>query len=286
VIDRNQVKKATYQYFVLVIVGTFLCWASQPARAQQNIPGLVDAHIHYSHDAWEHTPPLKAISLLREAGLIKAFVSSSSDQGTQKLYALDPELIVPVLRPYRKRGELGSWMYDETVPGMLKDLLGSNYYAGIGEFHAFGDDIDLPVLREVIDLAFEYRIFLHAHSDSEAVENIFSYNPEAVVLWAHSGFENSGEVDRMLSLYPNLWADLAFRFEHEKDGKVTDEWRRLFVKYPDRFLLGTDTYTPERWYYIIENADSARVWLRDLPIEIAHNIAWKNAEELLESLKK
>jgi hypothetical protein len=131
VIDRNQVKKATYQYFVLVIVGTFLCWASQPARAQQNIPGLVDAHIHYSHDAWEHTPPLKAISLLREAGLKKAFVSSSSDRGTQKLYALDPELIVPVLRPYRKRGELGSWMYDETVPGMLKDLLGSNYYAGI-----------------------------------------------------------------------------------------------------------------------------------------------------------
>ena len=65
--------------------------------------GLIDAHIHYSHDAWDVTPPTKAIALLKEAGLRKAFVSSSSDQGTQMLYALDPELIVPVLRPYRAR---------------------------------------------------------------------------------------------------------------------------------------------------------------------------------------
>lgn len=266
--------------FLLCSFFCALSWASD-----QSYGGLIDAHIHYSHDAWDVTPPPKAIALLKEAGLRKAFVSSSSDQGTQMLYALDPELIVPVLRPYRERGELGSWMYDETVPDMLSRLLEQNDYAGIGEFHAFDDDIELPVLKKVIDLARQYNLFLHAHSDSSAVENIFAYDLNAVVLWAHSGFENPTEIDRMLKKYPNLWSDLAFRFEHESFGHVTEEWRRLFVKHPDRFMLGTDTYTPERWYYVIDNANDARGWLQDLPAPIAENIAWKNAEALLKAIK-
>ena len=142
------------------------------------------------------------------------------------LYALDPDLIVPVLRPYRERGALGSWMYDETVPDMLARLLEKNDYAGIGEFHAFDDDIELPVLKKVMDLARQYNLFLHAHSDSSAVENIFAYNPHAVVLWAHSGFENPTEIDRRLKKHPNLWSDFAFRFEHEIFGPVTEDWRR------------------------------------------------------------
>jgi hypothetical protein len=95
---------------------------------------LVDAHIHYSHDAWQRTPPSEAVRVLRSAGLKYAFVSSSSDEGTQKLYNIAPELIVPVLRPYRKRGEISSWMYDETVVSMLSERLARNYYAGIGEY--------------------------------------------------------------------------------------------------------------------------------------------------------
>ena len=30
---------------------------------------LFDAHIHYSHDAWQATPPADAIAILRKAGL-------------------------------------------------------------------------------------------------------------------------------------------------------------------------------------------------------------------------
>ena len=35
-------------------------------------------------------------------------VSSSSDDGTQKLYAEAPDLVLPSLRPYRSRGEIGT----------------------------------------------------------------------------------------------------------------------------------------------------------------------------------
>jgi hypothetical protein len=267
-----------------IFLGTLIAVFSPWLVALADRP-VVDANIHYSHDAWDTIPAPRALEILEAAGIRRAFVSSSSDQGTQKLYQLDPDRIVPVLRPYRRRGELGSWMYDETVPPMLEALLGKNYYAGIGEFHAFGDDIELPVLKKVIELASSHRLFLHAHSDSSAVENIFAYDENAIVLWAHSGFENSAEIDRMLSQYPNLWADLAFRYEHESAGRVMPEWRKLFLKYPDRFMLGTDTYTPERWFYVIDHATSARRWLDDLPTGIAENIAWKNAEALLQATK-
>ncbi|MEM7407388.1 MAG: amidohydrolase family protein [Pseudomonadota bacterium] len=250
------------------------------SAAEQGM-ALVDAHIHYSHDAWEQLPPSKAVEVLRRAGLKHAFVSSSSDEGTQKLYAVAPDFIVPVLRPYRRRGELSTWLHDETVVPMLDDLLKRNRYAGIGEFHAYGEDIDLPVLQRVIQLAKQHRIFLHAHSDADAVERIFASDPDAIVLWAHSGFEDPAEVGAMLEKYPNLWADLAFRSEHESGGEVTEEWRVLFERFPKRFMLGTDTFAPERWYYVEDAAADNRVWLATLPRALAERIGASNAMELL-----
>ncbi len=248
---------------------------------------LIDTHIHYSHDAWDMLPPAEAVKVLRNAGLKRAFVSSSSDDGTQLLYKEAPDLIVPVLRPYRRRGELNTWYRDETVVRMLEDRLSKNTYAGIGEFHIFGDDANLPVMKRVVELAKEYGIFLHAHSDAEAVEFIFAQNPDARVLWAHSGFVSHQKVQEMLAKYPNLRADLAFRSEHANDGKVDQGWRALFEAYPDRIMIGTDTYTPERWYYVIEHANWTREWLRDLPPELAEKIAFKNALSLADwALKK
>jgi hypothetical protein len=247
---------------------------------------LVDAHIHYSHDAWEGIAPADAVKMLRKAGLRRAFVSSSSDEGTQKLYKIAPDLIVPVLRPYRKRGELSSWMHDESVMAMLSERLDRNYYAGIGEFHADGEQIDLPVLQQVIALAKRYRIFLHAHVDVEAVHRIFITDPDALVLWAHAGFESPEVIATLMEQYPNLWADLAFREEFVFQGDIEDEWLRLFERFPARFMLGTDTYTPQRWFYLAENADWARGWLSSLPVDIADNIAYRNAEALLARVRR
>ncbi len=78
-----------------------------------------------------------------------------------------------------------------------------------------------------------------------------------------------------------MWADLAFRDELYRIDEIDPEWRQLLVDYPDRFLLGTDTYTPNRWYLVVENADEARHWLKLLPHSIANNIAYGNAERLV-----
>ena len=243
---------------------------------------LIDTHIHYSHDTWNSLPPAKAVQVLKDAGLKKALVSSSSDEGTQRLYQAAPELIVPVLRPYRKRGELNTWFKDESVIELLATKLANNTYAGIGEFHIFGDDANLPVMRAVVKLASQYKIFLHAHSDAQAVKNLFSQDPNARILWAHSGFESPQVIEKMLALYPNLTTDLAFRYEHAANSKVDPVWLALFNKYPDRFMIGTDTYAPERWYYVIDHADWSREWLNTLPKELKQNIAYKNAQALIQ----
>jgi len=254
-----------------------LALATSGARAQ--VP-IIDAHIHYSHDAWDTLPPVAAVKILRKAGLKKAFVSSSSDEGTQMLFKEAPDLIVPVLRPYRRRGEISTWVRDETVVGMIESLLAKNRYAGIGEFHVTGADADLPVVRRIVELAEKYTIFLHAHSDADAVDRIFVQNPDARVLWAHAGFEQPKDVAGMLRKHKNLRADLAFRFEQASGGKVDPRWRKVFLEFPDRFVLGTDTYTPERWSAVVENAEWSRLWLADLPRDVGENIAFRNAEAL------
>jgi hypothetical protein len=241
---------------------------------------IVDAHIHYSHDTWSVVPPPEAIKVLRDAGVKKALVSSSSDDGTQMLLKEAPDLIVPVLRPYRRRGEISTWVRDPSIIPHVEERLKVNTYAGIGEFHVFGADADLPVMRRLVQLAKERKIFLHAHSDADAVERIFKQDPSARVLWAHSGFDQPDNVRAMLTKHKMLWADLAFRNDYAPGGKLGPSWRQLVLDFPDRFMVGTDTPSPERWYYVVEHAEFSRKWLADLPSEVADKIAFRNAERL------
>ena len=248
-------------------------------RAQAPQP-IFDAHLHYSHDAWENLPPDKAVALLRQAGLKRALVSSSSDDGTQMLYEAAPDLVLPSLRPYRRRGEIGSWVRDDSIVAHLEDRLARYRYVAIGEYHVYGADADLPVVRRVVQLAKEHGLFLHSHSDADAIERQFRQDPQARILWAHSGFERPEEVRAMLRKHPNLWCDLAFRSDQARGGAVDPAWREAFLEFPDRFLVGTDTFTPDRWHYVTEHARWSREWLADLPPSVAEQIAWKNGERL------
>jgi len=164
------------------------CFALGTLAAAAELP-IFDAHIHYSHDAWDAVPPKMAIEILRKAGVRRALVSSSSDDGTQKLFAEAPDIIIPSLRPYRSRGELGTWVRDETIVPYVEERLRRYRYVAIGEFHVYGADADLPVVRRTVRLARQYQLFIHIHSDADAVERVFKQDPGARVLWAHAGFD-------------------------------------------------------------------------------------------------
>jgi hypothetical protein len=235
---------------------------------------IFDAHLHYSHDAWALVPPEQAIRILRQSGLKRALISSSGEEGQQKLQQLAPDLVIPELRPYRKRGEIGTWFKDETVVKFLENNLSRNRYAAIGEYHIYGADAVLPVPRRMIELARKHKLFLHSHSDAEAIERQFRQWPQARILWAHSGFDRPERIAELLTKYPGLWCDLAFRTDHASGGKVDPAWRALFLQFPGRFMVGTDSFTPERWFYVQEHAEWSRKWLADLPQDVAESIAW------------
>jgi hypothetical protein len=242
---------------------------------------LVDAHIHYSHDAWEIVPPKQAAELLRKSGVKRALVSSSNDEGTQKLVAEAPDIVIPELRPYRSRADTAGWVRDEGIIAYLEERLGRHVYVAIGEFHLYGADADLPVPRRMVALAKKHDLMLHAHSDADAIDRLFAQWPQARILWAHAGFERPEKVREMLRKYKNLWADLAFRSDHGTGGKPPPEWRAAFLEFPDRFMVGTDTYVPERWHYVPEHSAWSRAWLSDLPPDVAERIAWKNGDAVL-----
>ncbi len=249
----------------------------------QNLP-IFDAHMHYSHDAWESVPVEQVLAILRKAGVRKALISSSGDEGQQRLYRAAPDLIIPELRPYRSRGVTGTWFRDETVIQYLEDHLKKFKYAGIGEYHIYGADVDLPVPRRMIQLARQHNLFLHSHSDADAIERQFKQWPQARILWAHAGFDRPERVAEMLRKHRNLWCDLAFRTDFVSNNKVDPAWRTVFMEFSDRFMVGTDTYVPERWHYVGEHAEWSRRWLSTLPRDVAERIAWKNGEQLFGSL--
>jgi len=242
---------------------------------------IFDAHIHYSHDAVKLVPPEEVAKILRDAGVKKALVSSSDDNGTQLLKAAAPDIIVPALRPYATRGTISTWMHDPSVIEYLAYRLSRFEYEAIGEFHAFGDDIKTEVIQTMISMARERNLILHHHGDRAALDLIFETWPEARVLWAHSGFDRPANVADALATYPKLWSDLAFRSDMATGGAITDSWREVFLDYPDRFMVGTDTFAPERWYYVDAHAKFSRDWLSDLPDDVARKIAYENAEAMI-----
>jgi hypothetical protein len=48
------------------------------------------------------------------------------------------------------------------------------------------------------------------------------------------------------------------RSEHARNGIVDPVWRTLFAEFPPRFMVGTDTFTPERWFYVVAHAAWSR----------------------------
>lgn len=241
---------------------------------------LFDAHIHYSLDARDYISPQQVLERLRAAGIRHALVSSSGDVGTQELYALAPDLVIPSLRPYRAPGESGSWMHDESVIDFMERRLRDGRYAAIGEFHVYGSDVDLPVVIRVIELARDHGLPLHVHGDAEAIEGVFRHDPAARVLWAHAGFEAPARVDALMRRYPALWAELSMRSDVAVDGRISESWRRVLTRHTDRFMVGTDTYTPWRWDEVVDQAAWTRSWLVDLPPGVRQRIMYENGATL------
>jgi predicted TIM-barrel fold metal-dependent hydrolase len=66
----------------------------------------------------------------------------------------------------------------------------------------------------------------------------------------------------------------------ESGGQLSAEWRDLFARHSDRFVLGSDTWINERWFGYDTIMQTYRAWLAQLPADQAMRIAHGNAERL------
>ncbi len=55
-----------------------------------------------------------------------------------------PDLVLPVLRPSRTRGEVGSWMRDESAITRMEARLKPCRHVALGEYHGYGADTCTP----------------------------------------------------------------------------------------------------------------------------------------------
>jgi Amidohydrolase len=252
------------------------------ARAQTADLPFFDTHIHYSAPDWVEYPEERILGILQQAGIRRALVSSTPDDGTIKLYRRDPNRIVPILRPYRTREDIGHWWQDPSVIPYLESRLALKVHKGIGEFHLFGGQAGTPVIKSLTEIAVRENIYLHAHSDEVAIVELFTLEPRLRVIWAHAGMSSGPQaVGALLDRYPNLWVDLAIRNGDVAPGGVLDaDWRAVFLRHPDRFLAGTDTWVTSRWEALPGSVAEVRTYLNQLPREVAEKIAYKNAERL------
>lgn len=262
-----------------------LALAAAPAARAADAAALpiFDAHLHYNWEPAPHFSLQQVLALLRRHQVSGILATSRPNDGTRALVeAKPPNLwVVPFIRPYRVRADIQTWMDDPTIQELIETEYQRGYYAGIGEFHLSGSAAATQWVKRTVDFAVQKNLYLHAHADDAALEILFAHNPKARIIWAHTGFSTPPEkVAAYLERYPALWCELSHRYGITDGAGLTPEWRRLFERYPGRFLLGSDTWTDQRWDGYGSIIGEYRAWLAQLPREVAEQIAFRNAQQL------
>ena len=241
---------------------------------------VFDAHMHYKEPAWGPYPPETVIALMDKNGVTMALVSSTPDDGTIRLFEFAPDRIVPELRPYHGSAGSGNWTKADGMLDYMKDRLKRFPHEGLGEFHIHRlDPDDRPFLEDIAALAKDNDIPVHIHSGAEPVELFFEMEPSLTIIWAHAGLSDPPEVvDRMMSEYPDLYADTSLR--ENQILSSWDIWQPIILRHQDRLMVGSDTWVNSQW----DNYDGLiaqnRAWLARLPRDVAEKIAFRNAARL------
>jgi hypothetical protein len=254
------------------------------AQAQERLE-IFDAHMHYNQEPKPFYELDKLLEVFKRNGITGVLATSRPNKGTHQLVEAKPPglWVVPFIRPYRVRSDIQTWFNDPAIFDLIKSEYEHGYYRGIGEFHIYGKAAASEWVKKMVDFAVEKNLYLHAHCDEEALLILFGHNAKARIIWAHTGFSTApNRVAELLEQHPNtLWGELSYRGGVTgSDGKLTAEWRDLFARYSDRFLLGSDTWINERWFGYDTIFKEYRGWLAQLPPEQAKRIANGNATRL------
>jgi hypothetical protein len=225
--------------------------------------------------------------------------------------------VVPFVRLYRNRADYNNWFRDDTIVDLVQTELAKGTpagpYRGLGEFHLYDSaNANGPVAKKLMALAEEKGLAILAHVDDVAIDLLMANTPSGqndlapgrlkadqpsrraatraaaergglTLIWAHTGIGGTPveRVDALMARYPLLMGELSYRPGLTCDGgQLCPEWRALMLKYPDRFMIGSDTWVNQRWLYYGDLMQGYRTWLGGLPPAVARRIAWDNGARL------
>jgi hypothetical protein len=280
----------------LLALAAALSFAGAVLAADYSGP-LFDTHLHYNDEAQGPYPLPDVLARMQRNG-VKAIVANSRTNNGTKALAASPQTsqagvtVVPFVRLYRTRADYDNWFRDESVYTMVQTELASGTaagpYRGLGEFHLYDSaNANGPVARKLMALAEEKNLAVLAHVDDAAIDLLMANTPskgqKVRLIWAHTGIGGApiGRVEQLLAKYPLLMGELSYRPGLTcEGGKLCPEWRALLLKYPTRFMIGSDTWVNQRWAQYDDLMKGYRTWLGDLPVDAARRIGWDNAASL------
>ena len=264
---------------------------------------FADIHLHYNWDQEEIIDAATVVKRLIKENIVLAVVSSTPSDNALKLTEAAGEWIIPLFSPYITPEHKQRWFLDNTVVEKARDGLASKKYFGIGELHLWSGlppRADNPILLALFGLAKEFDVpfLLHTESsDAKHIVPICQRHSEVRILWAHAGgILKAKDVEQAMIECPNIWVEVSardpWRYNSLVDdqGKLPDDWRALFIRYPDRFMTGSDpvwgvTKTQrwdeqdEGWDHLHDLIAFHRKWLASLPADVEKQIRLTNAIE-------
>ena len=285
--------------FLALLLIAFGLWPLLAAQAAPCSGPLFDAHLHYNDEAWNGQtgphPVSDVLARMQRNGVRAVLANSRPNDGTRALAEAGAATeqagvtVVPFVRLYRNRADYDNWFRDDPIYQMVQAELArgtpAGPYRGLGEFHLYDSaNANGPVARQLMALADTRSLAVLAHVDDVAIDLLMANTPSkgqrTRLIWAHTGIGGTpvARVDALMARYPLLMGELSYRPGLTCDGGLLcPEWRALLLKYPNRFVIGSDTWVNQRWQYYDELMQGYRTWLGGLPPEVARAIGWDNA---------
>jgi hypothetical protein len=266
---------------------------------------FADSHIHFNWDQEEETTAQQAVNILKQANIGLTIVSSTPSDMALELREKGGDWIIPFFSPYiHALGKRDWFKKDEVVKQAEKGLKNGQYF-GIGEVHfmdGFHPKTDNTIFLQLLQLARKYKVPVLIHIDSSneiTFLNVCLKNPDIKIIFAHAGgVLKPVHIGKILSQCENVWIDFAARDPwryggiSKEDHTLLPEWKKLVLRFPNRFITGTDPVwkvtrgqtwdqPDEGWQHYQKLLDYHWTWMNDLPEDVRRKISWENTNVLL-----
>lgn len=219
-------------------------WAQRP---------FVDTHVYFNWDQKEIISAEEVVAKLRRANIAFAVVTATPSELALEVKKAGGDFIVPLFSPYTHELGRQDWYLHKKTLRLAEEGLRNGYYQGIGEVHfmtGFRPKTNNQIFTGLLALARQYRVPMLIHIDAgneKKFTEICLQNPSVKLIFAHAGGNlSASHISRVIEKCDNATIGLAARDPWRyggltgADDLLLPSWKELILKYPDRFLVGTD----------------------------------------------